>query len=141
LLIGDLFRNKSKCHGEAVATKLAKSERVENALKSAALDLIVPILGSLESYQSFTISSDDCCSLGCYAALVLIAGNLKMFTVLLYLLSDIVHCLHGVDIHFLDDNLQVLGLITLLWRLSIDNIHLLSLVCAQTVLQKDSDSP
>jgi hypothetical protein len=141
LLIGDLFGNKSECHGEAVATELTKSERVENALKSAALDLIVPILGSLESDKSFTITSYDCCSLGSYTTLVLIAGNLEMFTVLLYLLSDIVYCLHGVDIHFLDDNLKVLRLIALLWSLSIDNIHLLSLVSTQTVLQKYSNSP
>ena len=63
-----------------------------------------------------------------------------MLTVLLNLLSYIVHSLHRVNIGLLYDDLKVLRHIPLLLRLSVNDIELSTLVGTETVLKENSDS-
>ena len=75
-------------------------------------------------------TSDNCSSLSSDSSLILVASNLEMLTVLLYLLSNIMHGLHGINIGLLDDYLEVLWLILLVLGLSSYNVELSPLVHA-----------
>lgn len=97
------------------------------------------LLRSLEPYQQFCITSDNSGSLSGDPALVLVARNLKMLAILLDLLCNIMHSLHGINICLPDHDLQVLRHVLFLLAFPRNYVQLPALISAESILKEDSD--
>ena len=70
--------DEAQCNREAIPFKRAKPERVENALKTSAADLRIPVLASLLSDELLSIRPMNGHPLCCCASLILVSRNLEL---------------------------------------------------------------
>ena len=107
-----------------------------DALKTANLDLGVPVFASLLSDQLLCIRSlnrDPLCS---GSSFVFITGNLELSGQFSDPLGDIMNCLHRVNVGLVQGNLQILGQ-SLIARLPLSHFHLSAGVVGQGWFQEE----
>jgi hypothetical protein len=137
-LRSDFFRDKSESHTEAIAAELAKTKGILYPVEASHLDFVVPVPCSLQANQTLRIPTDNSCTLCSNSTLIFVASYLEVLSVFLYSLSNVVHCLHGINIGLLNNYLKVLLL--LLLGFAVNDVQLSALVLGKAVFQEDSNA-
>ena len=130
LLLRYLIWNEPECNRESVALQRAKGKSFMDALKTANLDLGVPVFTSLLSNQLLGISSLDGDPLCGGSPFVFVAGNLELSGQFSDSLGDIMNGLHRVNVGLVQGNLQKLRQ-SLIARFPFSHLHLSAGVVGQ----------